>query len=83
MSDDIQHIHSCEQAMNLICEQFGDEDSSERCVELKKHIASCSDCSKYCDSIGRMIEFYRETSPQLSDEARTAILDSLGIADKD
>jgi hypothetical protein len=30
-----------------------------------------------------MIEFYRETSPRLSDEARSAILDSLGIPDKD
>lgn len=81
MNDERNTIHSCEEAMNLICEQFGDDDSSDRCQQLKQHIASCSDCSHYCDSISRMIGLYRETSPRLSDDAKHAILASLGIPD--
>lgn len=77
------HFQSCQQVLDYICEHFGDDQDSERCRELEKHLANCPDCSAYCDSIDKMIGLYRATAPCFSGDARRVLLDSLGIEDRD
>jgi hypothetical protein len=83
MMEPIQHFHSCQDVMDYICAQFGDDENSERCNELKRHLSHCPNCSNYCDSIEKMIGLYRATSPGFSAEARRMLLESLGIREHD
>lgn len=82
MSEEIQQFHSCEDVMNYICAQFGEDEDSARCLALKEHLAHCPDCSNYCDSIEKMIGLYRSTSPRFSPHARRVLLESLGIEEQ-
>ncbi|MFA6234390.1 MAG: hypothetical protein WC824_09460 [Bacteroidota bacterium] len=83
MSEQRMEFHSCQEVMDFICAQFGDDDNSERCHELQQHLANCPDCSLYCDSIEKMIGLYRATSPCFSEEARRMLLESIGISEND
>jgi hypothetical protein len=80
MTDDRnQHFHSCQEVLDYICEHFGDDENSDRCRELEKHLSKCPDCSTYCDSIDKMIGLYRSTAPCFSEDARRLLLEALGI----
>ncbi|MBN1449162.1 MAG: hypothetical protein JXA28_14640 [Bacteroidetes bacterium] len=78
-----RHFHSCQDVVDYICEHFGDDTDSERCLELAQHLEHCPDCNAYCNSIDKMIGLYRATSPCFSDEARHVLLDALGIDETD
>jgi hypothetical protein len=81
MSEHTKEFHSCEEVMDYVCAQFGDEDDSARCRELQRHLAKCPDCSTFCDSIEKMIGLYRATSPCFSEDARRVLLATLGISE--
>jgi hypothetical protein len=70
---------SCVKVLDYICTQFGDDQDSERCKVVRRHLDGCPDCARYCGSIEAMIGMYRAASPQLSREAREHILSVLGI----
>lgn len=83
MTDNIdRHFKSCQEVLNYICEHFGDDEDSDRCRALERHLEKCPDCSAYCDSIEKMIGLYRATAPSFSEEARHMLLDSLGIVER-
>lgn len=69
----------CDQVLDFICEQFGEDDDSERCRSVKAHLAQCPDCSSYCNSIDKMIGLYRAASPEFPPHARGVLLHTLGI----
>lgn len=70
---------SCADVLRFICEQFGDEDDSDRCKEVKKHLENCPDCTHYCNSLETMIGLYRVASPQFSPDAKQILLHTLGL----
>ena len=70
---------ACDQVLDFICEQFGEDDDSERCRAVKAHLAQCPDCSSYCNSVDKMIGLYRAASPTFPAEAKTLLLGTLGI----
>ena len=70
---------SCSEVLQYICEQFGDEDDSERCLEIKRHLEHCPDCTHYCNSLETMVGLYRAASPEFSTEAKKVLLHSLGL----
>jgi hypothetical protein len=70
---------SCEEVLQYICEQFGEDDDSERCMEVKRHLDQCPDCTHYCNSLETMIGLYRAASPEFSQEAKKVLLHSLGL----
>ena len=70
---------SCQDVLDFICAQFGEDDDSERCRSVRAHLARCPDCTSYCDSLEKMIGLYRAVSPSFSDTARTHLLEQLGI----
>ncbi|MBR9978144.1 MAG: hypothetical protein KFH87_08655 [Bacteroidetes bacterium] len=79
MSDKTKYFHSCQEVMDYICDQFGEDEDSERCRELQRHLEKCPDCSNYCDSLEKMIGLYRASSPRFSPDARRILLETLGI----
>jgi hypothetical protein len=70
---------TCKDVLHYICEQFGDDDGSDRCLEVKRHLENCPDCTHYCDSLETMIGLYRAASPEFSSEAKSVLLNSLGL----
>jgi hypothetical protein len=70
---------SCEDVLTFICEQFGEEDDSDRCRAVKEHLDHCPDCGKYCTSMESMIGLYRAASPEFPDHAKRILLNALGI----
>ncbi|MAT38087.1 MAG: hypothetical protein CL946_00630 [Ectothiorhodospiraceae bacterium] len=72
---------SCKDVLDYICEQFGDEEDSERCQEVKRHLDKCSNCSTYCNSLETMIGLYRVAAPDFSEDAKDFLLQSIGLKD--
>ena len=70
---------ACDQVLDFICEQFGEDDDSARCLAVKAHLALCPDCTTYCNSIDKMIGLYRAASPEFPEHARGVLLHALGI----
>ncbi len=70
---------TCADVVNFICEQFGEDDASERCRLIREHIQSCPDCSEYCNSMDKMIALYRAASPDFPPEVREHLFKSLGM----
>jgi hypothetical protein len=79
MTNDI-HI-SCEDVQQFICTHFGEEESSERCQEVREHLEKCTECTDYCDSIDKMIALYRAASPHFPEHAKRELLEALGIGE--
>ena len=73
---------SCADVLRYICEQFGEDDESPRCLTVKAHLAHCPDCARYCDSVEKMIGLYRAASPQFPEQARDAVLAAVGVMKK-
>lgn len=73
---------SCEQVLEYICTQFGDDPDSERCRTVRRHLDHCPDCARYCDSIEKLIGLYRASSPLFPDAARSQLLSALGMDDQ-
>ncbi|HOJ03588.1 MAG TPA: hypothetical protein PK916_06265 [Bacteroidota bacterium] len=76
------HFANCQEVVDYICGHFGEDENSERCRELKKHLDACPDCSTYCDSMDKMIGLYRAASPCFPEDARKSLLAALGVADE-
>jgi hypothetical protein len=76
-------FESCDDVMNFLCAQFGEDDDSERCQAVKRHLAHCSDCSQYCDSLEKMIGLYRTAAPEFPSDARDQLLRAMGVSPED
>ena len=70
---------SCARVLEYICTQFGDDQDSERCRMVKRHLDGCPDCARYCTSVEKMIGLYRAASPHFPPDAREQLLTVLGI----
>jgi hypothetical protein len=76
------HFSDCQEVLDYICGHFGEDENSDRCIEMKKHLQSCPDCGKYCDSLEKMIGLYRAASPDFPERARDTLLEAIGVTDK-
>jgi hypothetical protein len=72
-------FENCGQVMDYICGHFGEDDDSPRCRTLRSHLSHCPDCTSYCDSMEKMIGLFRAASPDFPAQARTVLLEVLGI----
>ena len=41
----------CKDVMQHICESLGEELNSDKCVAIKNHLDSCSDCKSYFKTV--------------------------------
>ncbi len=72
---------NCNDVMNHICENLGQDVDSPNCVAIKNHLKSCNNCQKYLKSIGLTIELYKNYNAEISDDMHNRLLDVLGISD--
>lgn len=62
----------CRRVAEYLCTHLDEELSSQRCKEIRKHLATCTHCAELLRSLKRIIAFYRKTSaPKLSRKERT------------
>ena len=71
---------TCKEVADHICESLGEELNSQRCLAIKKHLNSCSDCQNYFTSIEKTIDFYKKYNLELSKESHDKLMDLLELA---
>jgi predicted anti-sigma-YlaC factor YlaD len=69
----------CKEVMSHICDNLGEQLDSPRCIEIKDHLESCSQCQSYFKSVETTIEFYRKYNVVLPEDAHNRLLDFLGL----
>ena len=70
---------NCKDVMNHICDNLGEELDSPKCVAIKKHLESCTNCQKYYDSIETTIDLYKNYNEKVSDEVHNRLMKHLGL----
>lgn len=70
---------TCKEVMKHVCESFGDPLNDEKCIEVRKHIDSCSHCKEYFKSVEITIECYRKYNVQVPEEAHGRLMKMLGL----
>jgi predicted anti-sigma-YlaC factor YlaD len=49
----------CKDAYKFICDNLDQEVDSPECIEIRRHLEECPDCSSYLDSLKKTITLYR------------------------
>ena len=57
--------------IDKLCQHLGDDLDDDRCMEIRKEVNECPDCSLILDEIRGTIELYRKAMPheKLPDDA--------------
>lgn len=53
-------MKKCAQALRFICDNLDAEMNSRRCIEIRRHLAGCPDCTAYLDSMKKTVAMYRQ-----------------------
>ena len=70
---------SCKDAMKHICDNLGEDNGTERCKCVKKHIEGCEHCKNYFSSVEKTIDYYKAYCPDLPDECHKRLMDFLKL----
>ncbi|MGE5399541.1 MAG: zf-HC2 domain-containing protein [Ignavibacteriales bacterium] len=70
---------TCKEVMDHICDNLGEELSSPKCLEIKRHLEGCSDCRNYFKSVETTISFYKQYNVELSEDAHERLIGFLGL----
>jgi predicted anti-sigma-YlaC factor YlaD len=71
----------CKSVYKHICENLDADINSPKCRAIKKHLASCPDCSAYLDSLKKTILLYKhEPGPRLPLSAHRRLVKLIDIA---
>ncbi len=49
----------CKEAYKFICDNLDQSVDSPECIEIRRHIEECPNCSAYLDSLKKTIGLYR------------------------
>jgi len=61
----------CDDVLNHICVELDTKLTSSKCLELKRHLERCPNCTAYLDSLRKTIMLYSSTpNPRLPQKAR-------------
>ena len=52
-----KNVH-CPDVLHHICEELDTKLTTAQCLELKKHLAKCPNCTAYLDSLKKTIKLY-------------------------
>ena len=68
----------CKEAYAHICDNLDADLNSPKCIEIRKHLESCPDCSAFLDSVKKTVFLYRSTpSPELPDSIHQRLLKTI------
>lgn len=76
-----KHSINCKEVMEHICENLGEDLNSDRCLNIKQHLEDCDKCQGYFKSVDTTIKFYKEYNVNLSQDAHSRLLNTLGLED--
>jgi len=72
-------IH-CNDAVKYICENLDEDLNSRKCRAIKKHLQTCTNCSKDLGTLKKIITLYRmESAPSLSREVQKKLFAALKL----
>ncbi len=52
-------MKKCVQALRFICDNLDADVNSPRCIEIRRHLAECPNCTAYLDSLKKTVALYR------------------------
>lgn len=71
---------TCKKTYRYICENLDANLNSPICVEIKKHLDHCPDCTAYLDTLKKTVLLYKnQKSPTLGKSARKNLVLSLNL----
>lgn len=70
---------TCRDVMEHVCESLGEELNSPRCVAIKTHLETCTECKNYFNSVELTVEFYRKYDVEMPDEAHNKLMKLLNL----
>lgn len=50
---------TCDQVVNYVCDDIEVSRNSPVCRQIRRHLASCPDCSKYVHSLQETVKLYQ------------------------
>jgi anti-sigma factor RsiW len=76
-----QHSEKCKEVFALLSEYLDFELPPEACQEIETHLAGCSPCVEFSESLRKTVELCRryrpaELPPPLGDRARQELLEA-------
>jgi hypothetical protein len=78
MSDKI----TCKECMRFICECLAQDNSSQRCLDLKDHLENCEECKEYFKSVKLTIDCYKKYNVNIPEEAHKKLMNFLNLDEK-
>jgi len=71
-------MKGCKRALQYICDNLDAEVHSRKCMEIKRHLEQCPDCTAYLASLQKTIVLYkRYPCPSVSKRAHNKLLRAL------
>jgi hypothetical protein len=70
---------TCKEVMKHVCESLGENLEDEKCIEIKQHLDSCTNCREYFKSVEITIECYRKYSVEVPKDAHNRLMKMLGL----
>ena len=74
---------NCKDVMQHICESLGEELNSDKCVAIKNHLDSCTDCKGYFKTVELTIDYYKQYKVEIPKEAHSRLMSFLDLSDCD
>lgn len=72
---------NCKDVMHHICESLGEDLNSDRCVAIKKHLADCSGCQSYFETVEITIDYYRKYNVKMPEDTHDRLMKFLDLDD--
>jgi hypothetical protein len=68
---------SCDQVVNYVCDDIEVSRSSPICRQIRDHLASCPDCSKYVHSLRETVKLYKTYEVSIPQNLHNRVMQSL------
>ena len=78
-----KHKTNCKEVMHHICDSLGEELDSPKCVAIREHLNSCTNCTSYFNNVDKTINFYKMYNVELPKDSHNKLMDTLGLSDCD
>jgi predicted anti-sigma-YlaC factor YlaD len=70
----------CKHVYLYICDNLDAEMNSPRCRKIRKHLATCPDCSALLDSVKKTVSLYRSVpSPDVPSSAHKRLVKTINL----
>lgn len=71
----------CKEAYLHICDNLDADLDSDKCREVRKHLASCPDCTALLDSVKKTVSLYKKApNPEVPSAAHKRLFKTIEIA---